>query len=358
MSEDELSEEEVFWELLQDLFDLSSDELAIPRLIYTISTRLFFKFNDDYSDSDTLIPQDDSSITPNEKDKWRFSRSFLDHACNFIHEGRKIPSKVAERLLELHDIPIKSYISIQVSYKKRIPRIVCALFDRDLEHVLAVQDVSSGNYSLPGGKFHQNESVLDACIREIKEELDITINSDMVLDYDYSDKKTYIEYVVPVHLPITTSDVISIQKKEITKAIWIKLSDVTRTISIDGKNKVGMFRFKEFSRDFPRWVEQFKSKERSKSSSKRDKKPVKKVKNKPKSRQYKKKKTGTLASKLKETEIPSLTTSKTTAPQTTDISFSLAETLKSLPSFRVKYSFSLSKDDKEKIKKTIDKIFP
>jgi len=48
-----------------------------------------------------------------------------------------------------------------------------------------------GKWEFPGGKVEKDESAQDALIRELKEEVDLSIHDSipmMVLDYDYGDK--------------------------------------------------------------------------------------------------------------------------------------------------------------------------
>lgn len=59
----------------------------------------------------------------------------------------------------------------------------------DQGRVLLVQEVDDVNWKLPGGKMHQNETVLDAAIREIKEEL------------GYDLRESEIKQVVKKHIP-------------------------------------------------------------------------------------------------------------------------------------------------------------
>lgn len=67
--------------------------------------------------------------------------------------------------------------------KKRMA--VGAIFLNDTSEILIVKPTYKERWSIPGGVVDENESLLDACIREIREELDLSITKFTLLGVDY-----------------------------------------------------------------------------------------------------------------------------------------------------------------------------
>jgi ADP-ribose pyrophosphatase YjhB (NUDIX family) len=60
--------------------------------------------------------------------------------------------------------------------------VVRAVIIKD-EQILLVQEIDDENWKLPGGKIHENETILSALKREVDEELGVEITEENIVNY-------------------------------------------------------------------------------------------------------------------------------------------------------------------------------
>ena len=96
-------------------------------------------------------------------------------------------------------------------------------------HLLLVKNwLGAGNWSLPGGGLESNESPAQAAIREIKEELGVTIEPSALKELGQHVavergglKSKYYLYVVK----LTDKPTLAVKANEITGYIWLPVTD-------------------------------------------------------------------------------------------------------------------------------------
>lgn len=110
---------------------------------------------------------------------------------------------------------------------KRIHVAVGIIVNRNKQILLAKRPEhlhQGGKWEFPGGKVEQNETVTQALIRELKEEVALNVHSSepfMALSYDYPDKQVLLD----IH---TVSDFTGeAQGLEGQKIAWVDKHDLT-----------------------------------------------------------------------------------------------------------------------------------
>ena len=91
-------------------------------------------------------------------------------------------------------------------------------------------DNKPNTYGITGGAVDKGETSLEASIRELKEELGITINKEQLI-YIASErrKKKFFEYYM-LKLDIDINNLV-LQKEEVEKVEWIGIEDYEKNIS-------------------------------------------------------------------------------------------------------------------------------
>lgn len=73
----------------------------------------------------------------------------------------------------------KPYHQIVKTPELDVVRIVSLQGDQ----VLLVQEADDPNWKLPGGKIHAGETILQAVIRELEEEIGVVVNEEIIVNY-------------------------------------------------------------------------------------------------------------------------------------------------------------------------------
>ncbi|CCF60271.1 hypothetical protein KAFR_0J02070 [Kazachstania africana CBS 2517] len=84
------------------------------------------------------------------------------------------------------DIKVDEALQKFSKYKKTIPVRGAAIFNESLNKILLVKGTESDSWSFPRGKISKDESDLDCCIREVKEEIGFDLT-------DYIDEDKFVE---------------------------------------------------------------------------------------------------------------------------------------------------------------------
>ena len=91
---------------------------------------------------------------------------------------------------------------MKLSPNKKAIQVVCALLIRENKLLLGLRPPGKhlgGHWELPGGKVEENESYVSALYRELKEELNITIDQDQC-SYLTSVVHSYPEKTIELHV--------------------------------------------------------------------------------------------------------------------------------------------------------------
>ncbi len=124
-------------------------------------------------------------------------------------------------------------------YYKNLPKKRMAagvIFLNEKEEVLIVKPSYKDYWFIPGGVVEDNESPRQACIREVKEEIDLDINPVRFLCIDYSpregdEKSEALQFIF--YGGILNSDTISIIKldgKELVDSQFVSVSEAEKLL--------------------------------------------------------------------------------------------------------------------------------
>lgn len=81
---------------------------------------------------------------------------------------------------------IPQYLKTRVARKRTSSH---ALFFNERGEILIVKPIYMDHWLIPGGLIEEDESPLSACIREVKEEIGLTINVNRLLGVEYNPNK-------------------------------------------------------------------------------------------------------------------------------------------------------------------------
>jgi 8-oxo-dGTP diphosphatase len=110
--------------------------------------------------------------------------------------------------------------------QKRINVAVGVIINKQKQVLLAKRHDhlhQGGKWEFPGGKVEQNESVTEALIRELKEEVDLDINQTtelMDISHDYPDKHVRLD----IHLVTDfTGNAVGVEGQQVK---WVDINDL------------------------------------------------------------------------------------------------------------------------------------
>jgi 8-oxo-dGTP diphosphatase len=111
--------------------------------------------------------------------------------------------------------------------QKRVHVAVGVIINQDKQILIAKRHDhlhQGGKWEFPGGKVEQNETVTAALIRELKEEVDLDVNSTtafMEISHDYPDKQVRLD----IHLVTDFNGrAIGVEGQQIQ---WVELQSIT-----------------------------------------------------------------------------------------------------------------------------------
>ena len=85
-------------------------------------------------------------------------------------------------------------------------------------------------WHLPGGRLHKKETLLDGVVREIKEELNITISNPQFLQpLTFINRHNEQKFALVYYYHLSTLPEITIQQEELDAIKWITLSELETT---------------------------------------------------------------------------------------------------------------------------------
>ena len=130
-------------------------------------------------------------------------------------------------------------ITIDDNYYKKLPKKrigTGVLFFNEKKELLIVKPTYKPYWSIPGGIVDNNESPRQACVREVKEELDLDINIDKLLcvDYIFTFPKKYesLQFTfLGGKLNSKQIGNIKIPKKELEKYRFLEINKAIRLVS-------------------------------------------------------------------------------------------------------------------------------
>ena len=104
--------------------------------------------------------------------------------------------------------------------------IVGVCIKNESNEILMVQEAREdvkGLYNIPAGKLDDNESILEAAIREAKEETGFDVKLDSILCIQYLEEKSALKIIFNASI---VSGTITFDKNEIMDVKWIPIIDL------------------------------------------------------------------------------------------------------------------------------------
>lgn len=94
--------------------------------------------------------------------------------------------------------------------------------------VLLVKESDDPNWKLPGGKIHAGETIFEAVVREVKEELGVTVARSDILNYQ-SAKIPHSENIRHIFLLKTIPEATVVSTEEVEESGYFLVNDLPET---------------------------------------------------------------------------------------------------------------------------------
>ena len=129
---------------------------------------------------------------------------------------------------------------------KTIVAEVCVKKDNKILMVQENRKEKKGKWNMPAGKLEENEDIITAAIREVKEEtnLDVEIDANKRYTMEYVTDKGTLKQVV-LFIAKCTGGEIKAQECEVNDIKWLDFDEAIETITYDNTRKL----FKEILKE-------------------------------------------------------------------------------------------------------------
>ena len=214
-----LEKEDERWPLIEKTIEFDLKRMGLKELLETVMTHLKNKEYFEY----------------NEKTDMQFKRYYINEEDESMKNVELIEIVDEEghytgKILPREEIHNRNLLHNEVA---------CFVINDNKEILLEKRSpnkrYSPNKYGLCAGHVMVGESLKEALVREIKEEIGITVNEDDLIpivekEYTYKETNSHITYFYYIKLNLKESE-FTIQKEELTEVKWFKLDDVKTLVT-------------------------------------------------------------------------------------------------------------------------------